>query len=149
MCRPDSSLDQRPKVGLPSHSAPQPLLEASVVTTFLLCAVSKITPCFSQRRSLQRARADTQAWVTIMQWRPWCQAADGILCFSQNWMGRMRSKKALSGRVVPSLKEAARLWIVVARSAETVAVDNCPQERYSLAGWQYALGKIDPEPQAT
>ncbi len=54
MCRPDSSSDQRPKVGLPSHSAPQPLLEASVVTTFLLCAVSRITPYFSQRRSLQK-----------------------------------------------------------------------------------------------
>ncbi len=26
-------------------------------------------------------------------------------------------------------------------------VDNCPQERYSLAGWQHALGKVDPEPQ--
>ncbi len=43
MCRVDSSLDHRPKVGLPSHSAPQPLLEASVVTTFLLCAVSRFT----------------------------------------------------------------------------------------------------------
>ncbi len=61
MCRPDSSSDHRPKVGLPSHSAPQPLLEASVVTTFLLCTVSRITPYFSQKRSLQRARADTQA----------------------------------------------------------------------------------------
>ncbi len=28
-----------------------PLLEASVVTTFLLCAVSKIKPCFSQKGS--------------------------------------------------------------------------------------------------
>ncbi len=40
MCRPDSSLDQRPKVGLPLHSAPQPPLKASVVITFLLCAMS-------------------------------------------------------------------------------------------------------------
>ncbi len=64
----DSFSDQRPKVSLPSHSAPQPLLEASVMTTFLLCAVSKITPCFSQRRSLQRARADTQARVTVTRW---------------------------------------------------------------------------------
>ncbi len=47
MCRSDSSSDHRPKVGLPSHSAPQPLLEASVLTTFLLCSVSRITPCFS------------------------------------------------------------------------------------------------------
>ncbi len=139
MCRPDSSSDQRPKVGLPSHSAPQPLLEASVVTTFLLCAVSKITPCFSQRGSLQQVRADTQARVTVMWWRPWRQAADGTLCFSQNLMGRMWSRpnwstgkaaairpsifwKALSGWTVPSLKEAARHWIVMARSAETVAV---------------------------
>ncbi len=47
MCRPDSFSDQRPKFGLPSHNAPQLLLEASVVTTFLLCAVCKVTPCFS------------------------------------------------------------------------------------------------------
>ncbi len=69
MCRFDSSSDHRPKVGLPSHSAPQPLLEASVVTTFLLCAVSRVTPRFSQRGFLQRVRADTQARVTVMRWR--------------------------------------------------------------------------------
>ncbi len=56
-------------------------------------------------------------------------------------------------REVPSLKEAAWRWIVVARSAETVAdncesVDNCAQEQNSLAGWPYALGKVDPKPQA-
>ncbi len=55
MCRPDSSSGQRHSEGtahsLPSHSA-QPLLEASVMTAFLLCTLSKITPCFSQRRSL-------------------------------------------------------------------------------------------------
>ncbi len=77
MCRPDSFSDQRPKVGLPSHSAPQPLLEASVMKNFLLCTVSKITPCFRQRRSLQRARADKQARVTITQlergWNPLLQ----------------------------------------------------------------------------
>ncbi len=56
---PTPSWTRDRKVGLPSHSAPQPLLEASVVTTFLLCTVSKITPCFRQKRSLQWARADT------------------------------------------------------------------------------------------
>ncbi len=139
MCRPDSSSDQRPKVGLPSHSAPQTLLEVSVVTTFLLCAVSKIIPCFNQRRSLQWARADTQARVTVMRWCPWRQAVDGTLYFSKNWMGHMQSRpnwstgeaaairpsifwKALSGWAVPSLKEAAWRKIVMAHSAETVAV---------------------------
>ncbi len=57
MCRVDSSSAHRSKVGLPLHSAPQPLLEASVVTTFLLCAVSRVTPCFSQRGFFQRVRA--------------------------------------------------------------------------------------------
>ncbi len=64
MCRPDSSSYQRLKVGFPS---PQPLLEAYVVTTFLLCAVSRVTPHFSQKGSLQRARADTQARVTFIR----------------------------------------------------------------------------------
>ncbi len=101
--------------------------------------MSKITPCFSKRRSLQWAKADTQARVTVTRWSPWRQAADGTLCFSQNWMGCMWSRpnwstseaaaimpsilwKALSGRAVPSSKEAAWRWIVKARSAETVAV---------------------------
>ncbi len=53
MCRPDCSSDQRPKVSLTLHSTPQPLLEVSAVTTFLLCAVSRVTPCFSQKGSLQ------------------------------------------------------------------------------------------------
>ncbi len=163
------SSDHKPKVGLPSHSAPQPLLEASVVTTFLLCAVSRVTPCFNQRGFFQRVRADTQARVTVTRWHPWCQATAGRLCFNQNWMGRIGSKpsrstgeaaairpsifwRALSGRAVPSLKEAEWRLIVVAHSAEKVAVictvDNCTQERNLLAGWQYALGKVDPEPQA-
>ncbi len=86
---------------------------------------------------------------------PLRQAADGTLCFSQNWMGPMWSRpnwstgevsairpsifwKALSGRAVPSLKEATLRWIVVACSTESVAVictivsrsvDNCAQER--------------------
>ncbi len=139
MCRPDSYLDQRPKVGLTSHSTPQPLLEASVVTTFLLCTVSRVRPCFSQKESLQWARADTQAQVTVTRWHTGHQAADGTLCFSQNWMGRMWSRpnwstgeaaairpsifwKALSGQAVPSLKAAVWHWIIVAHFAETVAV---------------------------
>ncbi len=52
MCRPDSFSDQRQKVGLPLHSAPRLLLEASVVTTFFMCDVSKVMPCFSQKRSV-------------------------------------------------------------------------------------------------
>ncbi len=139
MCKPDSSSDHRVKVGLPSHSAPQPLLEVSVMITFLLCSVSRITPRFSQKWSLQRAWADTQARVTVTRWRLWCQAVDETLCFSQNWMGRMWIRpnwsngeaaairpsilcKALSGLAVPSLKEAVWCWIVVAHSAETVTV---------------------------
>ncbi len=75
MCSSDSSSDQRPKVSLPSHSAPQPLLKESVVTNFLLCAVSKITPCFSQGRSfwvwccvkktVARGRGQSQSPITL------------------------------------------------------------------------------------
>ncbi len=80
----------------PRIAPPQPLLEASVATTFLLFTVSRITPRFSQKGSLQRARADTQVWVTVTRWRPWRQAGDGTLCFSQNWMGRMWSRPSWS-----------------------------------------------------
>ncbi len=139
MCRPDSSSDHRPKVGLPLHSTPQPLLEPSIVTTFLLCTAFRITPCFSQGGFLRQARADTQARVTVTWWRPWCHAVDRNLFFNQNWMGRKWSRpnrvpanaaairpsifwKALSRWAVPSLKEATWCWIFMARSAETVAV---------------------------
>ncbi len=130
MCRSDSSSDQRQKVGLPLHSAPQPLLEASVMTTFLLCAVSKITPCFSQRRSLHWARADTQARVTITRCvrdaKPWMEPSasartEWVACEAAAIMPSILWK-ALRGRAVPSSKEAACGLIVVARSAETVAV---------------------------
>ncbi len=155
MCRHDSFSDQWPKVGLPSLSAPQPLLEASVVTTFLLCAVSKVTPYFSQKRSLQRTRADTQARVTVMWWRPWCQAEDGTLCFSQNWVGRMWSRpnqstgkaaairpsilwKALSGLLVPSSKEAAWHWIFVARSLSGWGGGSCAMLKPRATGPEWA-----------
>ncbi len=55
-------------------------------------------PCLGPRLALARrgplqwARADTQARVTVTQWHPWRQVADGPLCFSQNWMGRMWSR---------------------------------------------------------
>ncbi len=143
--RPDSFSDQKPKVGLPSHSAPQPWLEASIMTTILLCAVSNITPCFSQKRSLQWARADTQARVTVSRWRPWHQEADGTLCFSQNWIGCMWSRpnkttgeaaaiwpsilwKALSGQVFASSKEAAWRWIVMVclQSPPQLVQTGCP-----------------------
>ncbi len=74
----DHAQDHRTKVGLPSHSTlPKPLLEASVMTTFLLCAVSRIMPCFSQKGSLQRARADTQPESPlrggVRDARPWME----------------------------------------------------------------------------
>ncbi len=156
MCRPDSSSDQRPKVGLPSHSTPQPLLEASVMTTFLLCAVSKITPCFSQRRSLQRARADTQAQVNVTRWRM------KTFCFSQKWMGRMRSRlkywqshchkaqhflESFEQTCGPYLDGSRWRLIVVARSAETVAESiTVPRNETRWLGDSMLLAKLTLSP---
>ncbi len=169
MCGLDFSSDHRPKVNLPSHSTPQPLLEVFVVTTFLLCAVSRITPHFSQKGSLQRARADTQARVTVTPWRPWRQATDGTLCFSQNWMGdvkqtQLKHRWSHCHKVQHSLESFERTGGTFREGGRVALnchgslrwdsccylhwVDNCTQVWNSFAGWQYALGKVDPEHQA-
>ncbi len=73
MCRPDSSSYQRLKVGFPS---PQPLLEAYVVTTFLLCPGSHLALA---RRGPSNGPGLIHRPESPM-WRPWCQSADGTLC---------------------------------------------------------------------
>ncbi len=55
MWKPLSAFDQWPKVGLPSHSAPQPVLEASVVTTFLVWTNPMATPDCSYCESISLA----------------------------------------------------------------------------------------------
>ncbi len=165
-----SVFDQWPKVGLPSYSAPQPVLEASVVTTFLVWTNPMATPFSINRGFFQGVRAVTQAWFTLICKRPWRHALCGTRGFNQRWRGRMRSRpscntgdaaairpsilwKTLSGRAVSLLKVAASFWMARARSgaihrSHVSWVQNCTQERYSLAGRQCAFGVIDPEPQA-
>ncbi len=58
MCRPDSSSDQRPKVGLSSHSAPQPFLEA------LSWQPSFCVPCLRSRLALARGGPSNGPWAT-------------------------------------------------------------------------------------
>ncbi len=74
-----SRCDLEPDAGLPSNRAPQPVLEASVLTTFLLEV---------RRELLQRATALIQRWVTLRWKCPRCQAWDGKWAFSQYWRGR-------------------------------------------------------------
>ncbi len=112
----------------PCTALPNPCRKHLVVTTFLLCTVSRITPHFSQKGSLQ-----------------WARACGGIRdtkpLESFKWMGGTLlegSRVALNCRGSLRWDSCCHLhW-----------VDNCAQERNSLAGWQYALGKVDPEPQA-
>lgn len=44
MCQLNIGSAQEPKVGLPSHSVPQPVLEVSVMTTFFLETKPSSTP---------------------------------------------------------------------------------------------------------
>ncbi len=81
-----------PKVGLPSHSAPQPVLEASVVTTFLVWTNPMAMPFSIHRGFFQGVRAVTQAWFTLICKRPWRHALCGTRGFNQRWRGRMRSR---------------------------------------------------------
>ncbi len=92
MCSRPSASDQEPKAGLPSHRAPQPVLDASVETTFLLRIMPIVTPCLNHCGSFQGARAVTQAWLTLMRRHPWRHAWGGICGFSQYWRGLIRSR---------------------------------------------------------
>ncbi len=85
MCSRPSVSDQEPKAGLLSHRAPQPVLDASVETTFLLRIMPIVTPCLNHCGSFQGAIAVTQAWLTLTRRRPWCHAWGGICGFSQYW----------------------------------------------------------------
>ncbi len=139
MWKPFSAFDQWPKVGLPSHSAPQPVLEASVVTTFLVWTNPMATPFSIHRGFFQGVRAVTQAWFTLICRRPWRHALCGTRGFNQRWSGRMRSRPScntgdatamrpsilwntLSGRAVSLLKVAASFWMARAHSGAITAL---------------------------
>ncbi len=139
MCSRPSASDQEPKAGLPSHRAPQPVLDAFVETTFLLRIMPIVTPCLNHCGSFQGARAVTQAWLTLMRRHPWCHAWGGICGFSQYWRGIMRSRpncstgdaeamrpsilwNVLRGREALILKEATSCCMASARSGTTIAL---------------------------
>ncbi len=63
MCRHCSWVDQEPYAGLPSYRAPQPELEASVMTTILLEVIPNCTPDWNRRGVVQGATALRQQWV--------------------------------------------------------------------------------------
>ncbi len=128
-------------------------------------------PCLRSRLALARGGPYiVQGWYTGPSHHyavcPWRQAVNGTLCFCQNWMGRMwgrmwsRCHNAQQfmesfARTGGPFLEGSRVALNCHRSLRWNScchlhwVNNCAQERKSLAGWQYALGKVDLEPQAT
>ncbi len=113
MWKPFSAFDQWPKVGLPSHSAPQPVLEASVVTTFLLWTNPMATPFFIHRGFFQGVRAVTQACFTLICRRPWRHALCGTRGFNQRWRGACGAGPAVTLAMLrpwgPAFSET--LWV--------------------------------------
>ncbi len=69
MCNRSSAIDQQLKVGLPSHRAPQHVLEASVRH---LPSVdhSHHYALFEPMQVLPGGQGCTQAWLTLMRMRP-------------------------------------------------------------------------------
>ncbi len=88
MCSPSSAFDQWPKIGLPLHRAPQPLLETSVKTTFLLHTIPRTTPCSIHWEFFQGARAVTHKCA-------WCHAWDVTRSFSKYCAPKHSSRKCL------------------------------------------------------
>ncbi len=113
MWKPLSAFDQWPKVGLPSYSAPQPVLEASVVTTFLVWTNPMATPFFIHRGFFQGVRAVTQAWFTLICKRPWRHALCGTRGFNQRWRGRMRSRPSCNTGDAAAIRPSIlwTLWV--------------------------------------
>ncbi len=70
--RIDSFSDQRLKVGWPPAQR-SPTLVESLCRDNILCTVSKITPCFSQKRSLQRTQVPSHcnAVASVTPSRRW------------------------------------------------------------------------------
>ncbi len=91
---------------------PQPELEASVVTTFLLQTIYIATLFSIQWRSFQGARAVTQAWLTLICRHPWHHTYDGTCCFSQRWRGRMRSRQSCSTGDAAAMRPSI-LWNIL------------------------------------
>ncbi len=145
---------------------PQPKLEASVETTFLLQTMPRGTPCSIHWWSFQGARAATQTWLTFIRRRPWRQVCGGTRGFSQYWRGRMWSRpnwiaedaeamrpsilwNALRGRGTESLNEVTSCWIASARSGVTAALIRAesitvPRNKFFWMVDSALLAKIDP-----
>ncbi len=89
MCHDFSSSDHAPKAGLPSHTAPHPVLDTSVITFFLLITWPIWTPLRYRVILRQGVSVCKQSRVTLMCKVPVRHAFCGTRLFNQSWSGRI------------------------------------------------------------
>ncbi len=93
---------------------PQPVLEASVVTTFLLWTNPMATPFFIHRGVLPGGQGlSPQAWFTLICRHPWRHALCGTRGFNQRWRGACGAGPAVTLAMLrpwgPAFSET--LWV--------------------------------------
>ncbi len=92
MCHRLWGSDHSPEAGLPSHTAPQPRVDASVVTTTRDVTKPRETPRLKSSGLRHGLRASMQPREIAMRKRPEVHAVQGTQYFSHNCSGRMCSK---------------------------------------------------------
>ncbi len=91
MCHRIWGSDHRPEASIPSHTAPQPSVDASVVTTTREVTKPRGTPRLKRSGLRHGARASMQPQVTAILKRPEVHAVQGTRDFS-HFSGRMCNK---------------------------------------------------------
>ncbi len=87
MCQSSRGPVQSPEAACPFHVAPQPVLEASVVTTVCRDTCSRGTPARRKARSIQGLRERRHCWVIPTRSVPRRHAHLGTRECSQCWSG--------------------------------------------------------------
>ncbi len=87
LCQSSRGPVQSPEAAYPLHVAPQPVLEASVVTTVCRDTCSRATPAHRKARSIQGLRERRHCWVIPTRGVPWRHAHLGTRECSQCWSG--------------------------------------------------------------
>ncbi len=92
MCHRIWGSDHCPEAGIPSHTAPQPSVDASVVTTTREVTNPRGTPRLKRSGLRHGARASMQPQVTAILKCPEVHAVQGTRVFSHSCSGHMCNK---------------------------------------------------------
>ncbi len=168
MCQSSRGPVQSPEAACPSHVAPQPVLEASVVTTTCRDTCSKGTPARRKARSIQGLKERRHSCVMFTRSAPRCHAHLGTRECNQCWSGLIWSNPSgvtaaadaicprslwncFSGTTVLPLKELRQFSTDWARSSVRRAViltesNSTPRKEILCAGESLLFSQLTRSP---